>query len=218
MVKIKKLKRHLFSIFIFAICSIAWIVILKGGVHSAAQEITAPAIEEDAATNETPILGQSQYTVEQAKAWSKGRGATDEFINLADQYWKIGALMGTRPDVMYAQAAKETAFGHFTGNITADMNNFAGIKKVDATGDTRDDHESFATPEAGIQAHYNHMAAYVGVQPLGQIHQRYYSVLSTSWAGTIKYVEQLGGKWAPDETYGTSIVNDYLSTMGDYLK
>jgi len=215
---VKKFKKHLFSLFIFILCAIAWLIILKGGVESApAEPVTAPA-QEETVTNQTPILGQPQYTVEQAKAWAKARGATDDFVSLADQYWKIGALMGIRPDVLYAQAAKETSFGHFTGNVTADMNNFAGIKKVDATGDTRDDHESFATPEEGVQAHFNHMSAYVGVQPLGQIHQRYYTVLSAPWAGTIKYVEQLGGKWAPDPNYGTSIVNDYLSTMGDYLK
>ena len=33
------------------------------------------------------------------------------------------------------------------------------------------DHETFATPEDGVRAHYNHMAAYVGLAPVGEPRQ-----------------------------------------------
>ena len=38
------------------------------------------------------------------------------------------------------------------------------------------------------------MAAYVGLAPVGEPHDRYYVVKSIAWAGTVKYVEQLGGR------------------------
>ena len=37
-------------------------------------------------------------------------------------------------------------------------------------------------------------------------HDRYYVVKSIAWAGTVKYVEQLGGRWCPDINYGYDIM------------
>ncbi|MDR0930561.1 MAG: glucosaminidase domain-containing protein [Clostridiales bacterium] len=167
------------------------------------------------AQDKTPIKGDAQYSLASAKQWAVARGATDRFIAAADIYWEIGKMMGLRPDVMYAQAAKETAFGNYTGNVREDMNNFAGIKTATAAGDKTSDHETFASVRDGIMAHYNHMGAYVGVAPVGEVHERYYSVMTTAWAGSIRYVEELGGKWAPAEDYGISVVRDYLMTMDE---
>jgi len=50
------------------------------------------------------------------------------------------------------------------------------------------------------------MAAYLGLDPIGEPHPRYEVVKSMPWAGTVRYVEELGGKWAPSATYGQSIV------------
>ena len=118
----------------------------------------------------------------------------DRFLDAADIYWKYGELTGIRPEVLYAQAAKETAFGNYGGAVLPEMNKFAGIKKYGATGDATEDHESFATPDDGVRAHFNHMSAYVGLEPIGEVHGRYNSVKSLSWAGTVKYVEALGGR------------------------
>jgi len=160
-----------------------------------------------------PIEGESEVDVETAKEWAISRGAAEIFVNIADTYWEYAAQTGIRADVMYAQSAKETAFGNYTGNVRADMNNWAGIKTKDATGDLPEDHETFATPQDGVRAHYNHMCAYVGLNPVGDTHDRYNIVLTTTWAGTIKTVDQLGGRWAPDENYGNSIISDYLDDM-----
>ena len=159
------------------------------------------------------IQGDAQIDVETAKTWAKNKGATQLFIDAADLYWKYGKETGLRPEVLYAQAAKETAYGKYTGNVVPEQNNFAGIKTVDASGDTTYDHESFASAEDGVRAHFNHMAAYVGIQPIGEVHGRYQVVLSTEWAGTVKTVSELGGRWAPDKDYGNSIVRDYLYPM-----
>ncbi len=161
----------------------------------------------------TSILGNPQVEVEVAKKWAKEMGAADLFVDAADIYWKYGKQTGLRPEVLYCQAAKETNYGKYTGQVTPDMNNFAGIKTANATGDKPEDHESFPTPDDGVRAHFNHMGAYVGIKPIGTPHARYNAALSRSWSGSIRYVEQLGGKWAPAAEYGESIVNDYLNKL-----
>ena len=155
---------------------------------------------------QTPIVGAPEVTMEQAIAWAKSKDAADIFIDVCNLYWKYGELTGIRPEALYAQAAKETAYGKYTGKVTADMNNWAGIKKSGATGDETDDHERFDTPEDGVRGHFNHMCAYVGLKPIGMVHGRYYSVKSLSWAGSVKYIEDLGGRWCPNEEYGVQIV------------
>ena len=159
----------------------------------------------------TPILGTTQASVPQAQEWARNRGAASKFILIAPIYWHIGRLIGIRPEVAYAQSAKETAFGRYGGVVSPEMNNWAGIKTRE--GGANEDinaHESFDTPEKGVIAHFNHLAAYTGVDPIGEPHGRYYLVKRISWAGTVKYVEELGGKWAPSQIYGESIVSDYL--------
>ncbi len=161
----------------------------------------------------TPISGKSTVTLEQAKAWAKAKGAHERFINISELYWKYGEKTGIRPEVLYAQAAKETNYGKYTGNVVPEQNNWAGIKTKDASGDKTEDHESFDTPEDGVRAHFNHMAAYLGSTPSGKTHDRYSVVMTAAWAGTIEYVEELGGHWAPAADYGYDIVEKYLVPM-----
>lgn len=162
-----------------------------------------------------PILAGSQVSLQSAINWAKQCGASEMFIKAAPLYWHYGHEFGIRPDMMYAQAAKETAYGNYGGAVLPEMNNFAGIKIKEPTGDKTEDHETFATPEDGIRAHFNHMCAYVGLAPLGEVHDRYYVVKSIDWAGSIKYVEQLGGRWCPDINYGYDILK-MIDTMKKY--
>ena len=162
---------------------------------------------------QTPIVGESTVSLDQAKQWAQNNGAHQRFIDIADYYWKYGEITGMRPEVLYGQAAKETGFGHYTGQVQPEQNNWAGIKIKNPTGDAPEDHETFATPEDGVRAHFNHLSQYVGLEPVGEPHDRYYVLSSMSWRGTVKYVEQLGGKWAPDVTYGYSIVVNLLRPM-----
>ena len=164
----------------------------------------------------TPILGESQISMDSAIAWAKANDASDLFIDAAQYYWKYGELTGIRPEVLYAQAAKETGYGRYGGRVLPEMNNFAGIKKYGAVGDATEDHETFETREDGVRGHFNHMSAYVGTDPIGEVHGRYNSVKSLSWAGTIVYVEDLGGRWCPDLYYGYAIVKDLLNKMENY--
>ena len=164
----------------------------------------------------TPIMGESTISMDSAIEWAKANNASDLFIDAAQYYWKYGELMGIRPEVLYAQSARETGFGNYGGRVLPEMNNFAGIKKYGAVNDATEDHETFETREDGVRGHFNHMSAYVGVEPIGEVHGRYKSVKSLSLAGTVKYVEDLGGKWCPDLYYGFAIVKDSLNKMEKY--
>ena len=57
---------------------------------------------------ETPLIGAPEVTVEQAQRWAKAKGAHQRFIDIAPTYWKYGELTGIRPDILYAQAAKQS--------------------------------------------------------------------------------------------------------------
>ena len=159
------------------------------------------------------LVGEPEVTLEQAKAWAKKRGAAQIYIDAAELYWKYGEITGLRADILYAQAAKETNYGKYTGKVKPEQNNWAGIKKYGVNGDEPEDHEDFETPDDGVRGHFNHMCAYVGIEPVGVPHARYKSVKSLSWAGTVKTVQELGGKWCPDKNYGNSIIGDFIEPM-----
>lgn len=164
---------------------------------------------------QTSILGASQISLEQAIRWAKNRDADECFINIAPIYWEYGEKTGIRPEVLYAQAAKETNYGKYTGNVQPHQNNWAGIKTVMASGDKAEDHETFESADDGVRGHFNHMCAYVGLAPIGTPHERFNSTASAAWAGTVRYVEELSGKWAPATDYGTSIVTNYMKPMSE---
>ncbi len=161
----------------------------------------------------TNLIGTPQISAERAAEWAKKNGAAQIFIDAAEIYWKYGEITGIRPEILYAQAAKETGFGKFGGAVKPEQNNWAGIKVKGATGDATEDHETFASPDDGVRAHFNHMSAYIGLAPVGEPHGRYYSIKSLKWAGTVKTLEELGGKWCPDLYYGYSILHNYLEKM-----
>lgn len=171
------------------------------------------AINPDA--DKTPLLGEGEVTLKQAQAWAKAKGAEERYIDIAPAYWYYGELFGIRPDVMYAQAGKETGYGRYTGAVLPEMNNWAGIKIRNPIAENAEDHETFETPEDGVRGHYNHMCAYVGIEPLGEVHDRYYAVKTNEWAGSVKYVEELGGKWYASIYYGYQIL-DMVSDMKKY--
>lgn len=160
-----------------------------------------------------PIKSKTKSTVAQGQAWAISKGAHKRFVDVAPLYWEYGEKTGINPEILYSQAAKETNFGRYTGAVKPEMNNWAGIKTFDAVGDRTEDHETFATPEDGVRAHFNHMGIYCGVDPIGEPHPRWYKTSTVGWRGTVQYVEDLGGHWAPGPGYGISITRDYLNHL-----
>lgn len=169
----------------------------------------------NAPEQKTELLGTAQVSEESAENWARSKGAHQRYIDVIPYYWLYGKMTGIRPEVLFAQAGKETGYGKFGGRVLPEMNNWAGIKKYGANGDATEDHESFDTPNDGVRGHFNHMCAYVGLKPIGEPHGRYKSVASLSWAGTVKYVEELGGKWCPDVEYGKALV-ELVEEMAKY--
>ena len=200
--------------------ALAALIILCTQLSACAPGVVHDRDNSSAGTDVTPertaIIGASEITLDSAKRWAEANGASAQFTAAAASYWKYGELTGIRPEVLYAQSALETAYGNFGGAVTPDMNNFAGIKTADAVGMAREDHESFPTIDDGVRAHFNHMGAYVGTDPVGAVHGRYNTVKRLSWAGTVKYVDELSGKWCPREDYGKIIVENYLKPMYNY--
>lgn len=170
-------------------------------------------LEKKVDSLKTDIQSASKTTVDQAQEWARTRGAHERFVDIAPEFWKYGELTGINPEILYAQAAKETNFGKYTGSVKPEMNNWAGIKTNNPSGDKTYDHEIFPTPEDGVRAQFNHMGIYVGVDPIGEPHPRWYITSKVSWRGQVKKVEDLGGKWAPNRDYGISIMRDYVKQI-----
>jgi len=173
-----------------------------------------PLDEIVTAASGTLILGPAQATIEQAQAWAKSRQAAQVFIDLAPLYWQEAPYRGgVRPEVAYAQAGKETAFGRFGGVIPGpEWHNWCGLKTTQGGGNYDPNaHAKFADDLTGVQAHLDHLALYAGAPgyPLpGTPDPRHFPYL----AGTAPTVESLSGKWA-GAGYGESIVRDYLAGL-----
>ena len=161
----------------------------------------------------TAILGKAQVTLAAAQQWAGQRSADQRLIDVAPLYWQYAEKTGIRAEVLYAQAAITTGYGRFVGQIPAASHNWAGIKQAaEAEGEAA--FENFVNDAEGVQAHYNHMTAYLGLEPTGEPHPRYYDVLQQPWAGTVLYVEDLSGKWDSAADYHLSV----LSLLGQMHK
>lgn len=161
----------------------------------------------------TDLLGAPQATQAQAETWATAKGATSEFVGLAALYWALGPERGgVRADCAYAESAKETGFGHFGGtdpvfSATPAMHNPCGLKTHDASATA-----VFADWATGVTAHLDHLALYAGAEGYPRTDSPDPRAFA-SIKGTVPNVEALGGHYAPDPKYGTSIVNDYLAPM-----
>jgi hypothetical protein len=159
------------------------------------------------------ILGPADVTVDRAKTWARARNAAPAFVTLADLYWLEAPATGVRPEVAYAQAAKETNWGRFGGVLDPSFRNVAGIKTRGASGDRPEDHARFPTWKAGVRAHLDHLALYAGAPgyPRSKTPDpRHFPFLH----GTARTVERLGGKWAPSESYGREVAELTTTLVG----
>jgi hypothetical protein len=198
------------------------------------------------AVAELTIFGPAIATADQLRAWleaeavrnrARMQGMGREFIpfpDLVDLYLRIGAEYGVRGDVALAQAAKETGYWQFTGDVKPDQNNFCGLW---ATGDkpltgteplngadpSRVRLEAgrhgatFATAEAGVEAHIQHLYAYATKDrlPSGRV------LLSPRFVyvqhGSAPTWQGLNARWAvPGTTYGQSIIHDFWRKAFNY--
>lgn len=171
----------------------------------------------------TPILGPAEISLEQAQRWAIARDGTGEFvIDVLPLFWVYAPERGIRPEVAAAQSAKETGFGRFGGVINASYHNTCGLKTTSGGGNNDPEaHMRFPNWHMGAVAHLDHLAIYAGAPG----YPRAFKVDGTrlmltpdprhfEWiAGKAPTVEELGGAWAPSDSYGTSIVTQYLTPM-----
>ena len=166
------------------------------------------------ATVGTLVMGPPAATVGQARMWivARSQGSTyDNFTlrDIASLYYKVGAEYGVRPDLALCQAAKETGFFKFGGDVKPEQWNFAGIG---ATGGVPG--VTFPTREAGVRAHVLRMRMYAVNDPSAYNEGTLVRPLPSSHWGKYPTIEQFNGVWAvPGTNYGQSIVNDYLVSL-----
>jgi hypothetical protein len=186
------------------------------------------------------ITGDSYLTADQLKKWivnetpriSAGMTAAGlqfkPIPELAELYIKIGEQYGVRGDIAFCQAAKETGFWQFKGDVQPRQNNYCGLWAIGSplTGqESRNGADPslvwfesgvhgaiFETPAAGVEAHIQHLFAYANKNtlPSGKVLiDPRYSLVNRGIAPTWL---QLNARWAvPGTTYGQSIINDYWS-------
>jgi N-acetylmuramoyl-L-alanine amidase len=154
----------------------------------------------------TRILGPPHSSDARAQAWAAGEGATPAFVRLARLYWRLAPPRHIRPELAYAQAAKETNFGRFRGVLDASFHNPCGLKRTAGGGNNdRRAHRRFRTWRQGVTAHLDHLALYAGAPGYPKRRTpdpRHFRFLH----GSARTVQALGGAWAPSRSYGREIV------------
>ena len=173
-----------------------------------------PGANAKAATTDNKIISQTEVTVKQAEQWAKSKGATDNFVGLAQLYWKYAPSHGNvNPAIAYVQAAKETGYGRFGGVLNDSYNNPCGLKTVVGGSDTDPNaHQKFNSWDEGVQAHLDHLALYAGANeyPRSNTYDPRHFVTVKGKAVT---ANALGGKWAPSPIYGEEVNKLYDDLM-----
>lgn len=145
----------------------------------------------------TKILGKAVATAEQMAAYLLSVNPAPKInmdpVAFCRLYLYIGALEGVRGDGLFAQSCHETGNFVYTGTVTADQNNYAGL----GTTDVNTPGATFPDEATGILAQAQHAKGYEGT-PLnyGCVDPRYELLVKYGKAGTAKHWEDLGGSWA----------------------
>lgn len=126
--------------------------------------------------------------------------------------WDAALTYCIDPVGMVAQAAKETGWGQYGGNVRPEFYNTAGIKIRHqnlfpnvTTGDNPLAHAMFPNWAVGADAHAQHLRAYAGWPVEGRLitDPRYVFVNPSL---RLENFEDLGGRWAPSASYGVELV------------
>lgn len=159
-----------------------------------------------------PIIAGPSASLAGVADKARAQGATDWYQKALVALWRAGLATGVDPVVLAGQCAHETGWGRFGGAVGVEHGNTAGIKTRGATGDKPDDHARFAIdplgyPWLGALAHAHHLCLYAGVPvPADTPDPRAVWLWpGTPKFGTARFVENLGGKWAPSPDYGTRV-------------
>lgn len=156
--------------------------------------------------NRTKIMSGPQATTAQAQAFLQKRNPNAP--NYTKIYQKMGERYGIAWDLAFAQSILETGAWKFGNLVKPSQNNFSGLG---ATGPGNEG-ASFATPEEGIEAQFQHLYGYATKEPLPPgvklVDPRFHVLEKNGLRESAPYWESLNGKWAvPGDNYGQTIVN-----------
>lgn len=175
-----------------------------------------------------PIMGSTQTSVDQMVRYynantsgydtfkskydgkydgSLAKGGASTINQFAQIVYEEAITEGVKPEVVFTQCMKETAFLKYGGEVNPNQYNFAGIG---ATGSVHG--ATFENVRMGIRAQVQHLKAYGSLDKLiNQCVDPRFNLVSR---GSAKYVEWLGKKenptgsgWATSKNYGHDIVN-----------
>lgn len=175
-----------------------------------------------------PIMGSTQTSVDQMVRYynanasgydtfkskydgkydgSLAKGGASTINQFAQIVYEEAIAEGVKPEVVFTQCMKETAFLKYGGEVNPSQYNFAGIG---ATGSVHG--VTFENVRMGIRAQVQHLKAYGSLDKLiNQCVDPRFNLVSR---GSAKYVEWLGKKenptgsgWATSKNYGHDIVN-----------
>lgn len=175
-----------------------------------------------------PIMGSTQTSVDQMVRYynantsgydtfkskydgkydgSLAKGGASTINQFAQIVYEEAIAEGVKPEVVFTQCMKETAFLKYGGEVNPNQYNFAGIG---ATGSAHG--ATFENVRMGIRAQVQHLKAYGSLDKLiNQCVDPRFNLVSR---GSAKYVEWLGKKenptgsgWATSKNYGHDIVN-----------
>ncbi len=156
------------------------------------------------------ILGTAVLTAPELAGWYAGTGhqaqLTVPMATLAGFYQSVGAALGVRDDIAFAQSVLET--GSFTfpagGQLGPSDNNFAGIGACDSCAHGW----QFANAQTGVAAQLQLLHDYASTQPVpgpltGQV----------GVSGCCQTWMALSGVWATAQDYGYNILNLYRQML-----
>lgn len=135
------------------------------------------------------------------------KGGASTINQFAQIVYEEAIAEGVKPEVVFTQCMKETAFLKYGGEVNPNQYNFAGIG---ATGSVHG--ATFENVRMGIRAQVQHLKAYGSLDKLiNQCVDPRFNLVSR---GSAKYVEWLGKKenptgsgWATSKNYGHDIVD-----------
>ena len=135
------------------------------------------------------------------------KGGASTINQFAQIVYEEAIAEGVKPEAVFTQCMKETAFLKYGGEVNPNQYNFAGIG---ATGSVHG--ATFENVRMGIRAQVQHLKAYGSLDKLiNQCVDPRFNLVSR---GSAKYVEWLGKKenptgagWATSKNYGHDIVN-----------
>jgi len=146
----------------------------------------------------TNILGKAKATAEQMAAYLLSKNPNPKInmpvVKFCQLYIDVADQEGVRGDGLFAQSCWETNDFRFTGTVTPDQNNYAGIGTLNAS--TKGAY--FPDEATGILAQAQHAKTYATKDELDCtcVDPRRTAWFVKEKGGTAKHWEELGGSWA----------------------